>query len=97
MIKNETVMVTYCDICGKKVEKHIFGPFTITNYRYRVGDSIRDRQEQLSPCIDLCSYHSGIVGHLMVDAVKKALSFIHSETKLKEIIKREEITRNKRS
>lgn len=91
MIKNETVMVTYCDICGKKVEKHIFGPFTITNYRYRVGDSIRDRQEQLSPCLDLCSYHSGIVGHLMTDAVKEALSFIHSETKLKEIIKRKEI------
>ena len=97
MIKNETVMVTYCDICGKKVEKHIFGPFTITNYRYKDGDSIRDRQEQRSPCIDLCVYHSGIVGKLMVDAVEEALAFIRSETKLKEIIKREEIARNKRS
>ena len=91
MIKNEIVIVRYCDICGKKIEKYVSGPFTTTHYQSRFEDTVNDRVEEHAPCIDLCGYHSRIVGHLMADAVKEALSFVHNETKLKEIIKRQEI------
>ena len=90
-MKNETVIVTYCDICGKKIEKYVCGPFTATHYQSKFDDTVNDMVEEHSPCLDLCGYHSRIVGQLMANAVKEALSFVHNETKLKEIIKRKEI------
>ena len=90
MQKQETVTRRYCDICGKIVTDEVHRPFTITHYQSEFVYGVRDMVEQQTPHIDLCDYHSRMVGHLMVDAVKEALSFVHSESKLKEIIKRKE-------
>ena len=97
MIKNETVIVRYCDICGKKIEGYVHSPFVATHYQSVFTDTINDRVQEHAPILDLCGYHSRIVGHLMADIVKDALSFLHNEHKLKEIIKRKEIMSDKRS
>ena len=91
MQKEETVTRRYCDICGKRITDGTSHPFTTTHYQSEFEYGVRDMVEEHAPCIDLCGYHSRMVGHLMVDAVKEALSFVHNENKLKEIIKRKEI------
>lgn len=90
MQKQETVTRRYCDICGKIVTDEVHRPFTITHYQSEFVYGVRDMVEQQAPHIDLCGYHSRMVGHLMVDAVKEALSFVRNEEKLKEIIERKD-------
>ena len=90
MQKQETIARRYCDICGKRVTDEVNRPFTTTHYQSEFIYGVRDIEEEHTPCIDLCDYHSRMVGHLMVDAVKEALSFVHNENKLKEIIGRKD-------
>ena len=95
MEKQETVTIRYCDICGKRVTDEVNSPVTTTNYQSEFVYGVRNMVEEHTPCIDLCGYHSRMVGHLMVDVVKEALSFVHNEKKLKEIIERKDKWNNK--
>lgn len=83
--------VYYCDICGAKIENNVRTPYTVTHYQAEyLDDKIKDEHEEHFPCVDLCGYHSRMIGFLMVDSVKESLSFLHDKQKLIEIIKRKE-------
>lgn len=95
MKKTETYTkdVYYCDICGAKIEKNVTAPYTTTHYRVESeysDDPIKYEHEERSHCVDLCGYHSRMLGALMAERVKEALSFLNDKQKLIEIIKRKE-------
>ena len=93
MKKTETYTkdVYYCDICGAKIENNVRVPYTTTYYQEEyLQDQISYKYDEHFPCINLCGYHSRMLGSLMVDCVKEALSFLNDKQKLIEIIKRKE-------
>ena len=92
MKKTETYTkdVYYCDICGAKIENNVRAPYTTTHYQAEYLDDIKYEHEERSHCLDLCGYHSRMLGALMAECVKEALSFLHDKQKLIEIIKRKE-------
>lgn len=83
--------VYYCDICGAKIEKNIRAPYTTTYYQSEyLQDQIDDKCQVNFPGVDLCGYHSRMLGALMAERVKEALSFLNDKQKLIEIIKQKE-------
>ena len=85
--------VYYCDICGEKIENNVRAPYTTTHYQAESeysDEQIKYEHEERSHCVDLCGYHSRMLGVLMAERVKEALSFLNDKQKLIEIIKRKE-------
>ena len=96
MKKTETYTkdVYYCDICGAKIENNVRAPYTVTHYQAKSeysDEPIKYEHEECSHLVDLCSYHSHILGALMAERVKEALSFLSNKQKLIEIIKQKEM------
>ena len=83
-----TKEITYCDVCGKAVERNAMTPFVIVRYLTTFDDGKTREQdtEDIGCKYDLCAYHSTILGRIVREKVLDALTFLEDEQRVKDEI-----------
>lgn len=83
-----TKEITYCDVCGKVVERNAMNPFVTVRYLTTFDDGKTHEQdaEDVGCEYDLCTYHSAILGSIVRRKVSEALAFLEDEQKVRDEI-----------
>ena len=87
-----TKEITYCDVCGKVVERNAMAPFVTVRYltTFDGGKTREQDAEDIGCNLDLCSHHCILLGRVVYKKVADALAFLEDEQQVKDEINKQE-------